>query len=816
MTRTDAKQPDLRAAIAKAGLPNPSALLLKKPISKKKGKKTKPEHECPREVACLQEREKLETDLKETRRTKDISDRQLKETQSELTSVRLRNGRDQKRVEEANSIYAALRRLIGAGKDAKASSLPDRIGGLISRAQEIESMFASLGKTLGLEAESLVSALPERVADLTTRVGELQAQAEGGHERESHLRKELNELRREQQARVEELETLKDLTDTTILIGGAALPGHIRSTIEIGVRQTEGEDASSEAETEEIVPTFFSHVNSSESLEDTKSRYASWVLGIGPYARSRSNRIRQGVAKVWTIHDLLASPPVNLEGCDGALVSIRNTEDGWVLRFIHADSRFAGTSWWNLVRIVPGLEGTRIEHALIRMTGAAARRPGTSVAIPNILKDLFQTAQTPYPWEDFRGKVKQIRAENAELFVEGILLNPARDVPVVVVSRTVKSNIFSLPPEDLAQALLGIAVVFETEEHNPYLLSGALRTCGIDPRLLSCFDGGVRVYLPGFSARTDPYRHPLWTRASIETRGLTESLRNIARRVAAFSVGLRTPPGFARQIEEHDLKVITENASRLAVSGQASEHVEALQRKVQALQERLNQTRVEAQQVPTLRMRIEELEDRIRYMSGIEQLVLQENDSLKKEQDNLARKVHRLSVQIQTADSLREEQANAVTPEILDDVLSGTWSPVGTYLRLLQARYPNRMVLLPKGLSSADECTFEPPDKPKQMLFRLVTDYYEALANGTSGDVMGAKCFGKDGYASHEGDNLSSDGVRARTFTYEGENVLMTAHLKITRAFERNTSNQVFRTYFYWDSKRKLIVIGHVGNHLVL
>lgn len=814
MSKPEVKHPDIRAALAKAGGPSPSALLDAKPQRRKRPRKVKPTHECPKEALCLKEREGLDAALrKATRETRMLTEK-LDTVGQELSLTKRQQERDQRRIHDTDEILVALRKVIGAGKDAKASSLPRRIAGILAGKEEAETVFSLIRDALGLEDGTPPSILPESITRLTARLELLEDQSRGRDERESSLLEELEGLRQELRTHHEELDKFKDLADTTILVGGSLMPGEKPSPMEVEPTPVDADESWSQAD--EIVPTFFTQVISSEPLDMVKSAYVSWVLGIGSYDRSRPGRTQLGISKTWIAKDLLENPPINLEGTKGTEVVIRETDEGWVMRFVHPDSKVEGTSWWNLARLSRHPEGTKIEHALIRMTGAKARRPGTGTQVPNVLKDLFNTADKPFPWEDFGGDTKQVRSDNADMFIQGILLNPARDIPVVVASRTIKSDAFTIPPRDLRKALYGIAVVFEVGRGSPFLLNEALKANGIDPRMRSCYDGSIRVYLPGFSAESDPYKHTLWTRTFIESKDTQEATRVIARKVAAYSVDLRTPPGFTRLIEEHDLKVATEHASSLENAAPSAEQVEAMQRRVKVLLTSLDHAKAEAQQVPALRMRLEELESRSRYSSELEQLTLQENAILKGELEESKHRLFNMRAQLDQAEA--RQRSEAETPSSFQDILDGIagqeWSPIGAHARVLQARYPDRLVLLPKALSSADACEFEPPSKPKQMLTKLVTDYYEALANGSAGDVVGAKVFGKDGYASHESDNLSATGIRARTFHYDGKEVRMDAHLKITRSFERGTSRQLFRAHFYWDSQRNLIVVGHIGCHL--
>jgi hypothetical protein len=71
--------------------------------------------------------------------------------------------------------------------------------------------------------------------------------------------------------------------------------------------------------------------------------------------------------------------------------------------------------------------------------------------------------------------------------------------------------------------------------------------------------------------------------------------------------------------------------------------------------------------------------------------------------------------------------------------------------------------------------------------------------------------FGQFEFAAKEA-NLTKAGKAARTFAVDGlGDLFMEPHLKIQRGDNRAES---FRCHFEWLAGRKLIAIGHCGEHL--
>ena len=71
--------------------------------------------------------------------------------------------------------------------------------------------------------------------------------------------------------------------------------------------------------------------------------------------------------------------------------------------------------------------------------------------------------------------------------------------------------------------------------------------------------------------------------------------------------------------------------------------------------------------------------------------------------------------------------------------------------------------------------------------------------------------FGYKNYAHDEGKPLTASGTRARTFAYDGKEVVMLEHLKVGAGWNLGTT---FRAHFAYDADLGKVVIGHFGKHL--
>ncbi|KAB8139621.1 hypothetical protein F8S13_27380 [Chloroflexia bacterium SDU3-3] len=133
-------------------------------------------------------------------------------------------------------------------------------------------------------------------------------------------------------------------------------------------------------------------------------------------------------------------------------------------------------------------------------------------------------------------------------------------------------------------------------------------------------------------------------------------------------------------------------------------------------------------------------------------------------------------------------------------------------LCILKQIFPERIVILPSAWKSAAEAArFERTPQAFDLLWKLVTDYWEMLVAG-QGNHVARQIFGDD-FAATESETVQHNtrARRLRTFSYNGQEIEMLMHLRLGR---KESIAQTWRTHFTWDAERKVIVIGHCGKHL--
>lgn len=152
---------------------------------------------------------------------------------------------------------------------------------------------------------------------------------------------------------------------------------------------------------------------------------------------------------------------------------------------------------------------------------------GAGQARPAFLGEAHRSVRLRFGGAD--GDPRQLRAEEVDNFVPEVLLSEAREYPVAVLA-PLEDGEYVLPPETLADELLGLAHLYVIDRHQAtFRLTDAL-----GDRRLSCYWGALRVYLPEFSCADRPEDHPLLVRERLLDPVIRADLvGKLARRLAA-------------------------------------------------------------------------------------------------------------------------------------------------------------------------------------------------------------------------------------------------------------------------------------------
>lgn len=223
---------------------------------------------------------------------------------------------------------------------------------------------------------------------------------------------------------------------------------------------------------------------------------------------------------------------------DGHVVeAIAGSEDPsggeWELRWSYPSDVDSSALWTTEIRLLWDGEGVEVSIVLsIGSTDFAVRPFSYDVFPPRLVRTLVDSHACELGGRPLRSTAQQVTLSNVAGFVSEHLCDDRRRLPILLVSRERHSNLFLADPTDLARELCGLAEVWAiNDKWTSYALSDALGA------RLSCFDGAVRTYWPGFTLTSDPFQHPIILPAklrALEAQGGTVG-RFLVRHLAPVS-----------------------------------------------------------------------------------------------------------------------------------------------------------------------------------------------------------------------------------------------------------------------------------------
>jgi hypothetical protein len=183
--------------------------------------------------------------------------------------------------------------------------------------------------------------------------------------------------------------------------------------------------------------------------------------------------------------------------------------------------------WRNLIRTALLEDRCVVEHRVEIASVEYLLAPAFySVGAPTVVRTICQQDVLIGDMR-VRAVVYPLQDQGVDQFVE-LLEAERRRLPVVLVTPFANGDAGDLDSHSLADRLAGVAIV--TKADSPET------TRSLSDRLarLGCYDGGVRVYWPGFCTSDDLRRHPLMLGSRIAILGPERAARSIERSI--FSV----------------------------------------------------------------------------------------------------------------------------------------------------------------------------------------------------------------------------------------------------------------------------------------
>jgi len=367
----------------------------------------------------------------------------------------------------------------------------------------------------------------------------------------------------------------------------------------------------------------------------------------------------------------------------------------------------------------------------LRMTPAAL----TTLRRPGLVRDLLNNQPCTAGGLDLTARPALIYANDVEDLVAGILRNPLRALPVVIVA----SSAGPPPSPDarkLADELAGLAHVVQLGGYLAWLrFRESVGDRLFVPR------GGARIYWPGFGGEHDYLHHRFWTHRSIEELRLPFH-RTLFALLARISVHAVPPDPLPAELR------------RAAAEARLKELSAAGRSDAELLQ-------IYAEENEQLRAQVEELH------------------SLTVEQESELR-IHRQNYAAMATGALAEERAEEEAEEEAEG-LDGeaifepkTWAEFSENLDALEGP---AFVITPNARDACNPCIYRNPARMWRQL-ELLAEAAKAWA--AQGGSVGARLedWTHQNYGIEIALHDSSLGDRGR-FTFEGKEYSRQPHVKV-------------------------------------
>lgn len=490
----------------------------------------------------------------------------------------------------------------------------------------------------------------------------------------------------------------------------------------------------------------------------------------------------------------------------------------WAMEYDEPDASVWFRRWHTQVGIVTSSDGpcvvnVRISyHFLPDYIGATGTVPFASV--PNFVADVVSIPefQACVGETVLASDVTWLDGGNfAEAFEEN-LLSPQRELPLVLMSTDREGVPPVEDPSDLARRLIGLANVYVADWSDAAVrgrMFGLFRK-GTPASLYRCGPHILRVYRPGVDLG-DPEgyrRHPYFNKRRMD--GYGQGGAGAIVDILSRSLGRTIVREGGDVCELADV-----DWARRRVTA------EAMRERLDYLRERMRQGEL----VPASAAQdVERLRQDLRETNELAEEYATENDRLREEVERLREEggeasgdVTSLRYRAQSAeeraaalaDRLREARHVSDVVEALDHVPTS----LRELLSLVAELWPDRVVVLDEAYASAEG--FRGDLDEEWRILRSVACvlwplYFEDRDVGEMEEAYRSRA----GYvlSLREVQQTNSDPklVRMRRWTYRGEQVDVTPHIK-GRSSNPKTA---FRVHYHADHERRLIVIGHCGAHM--
>lgn len=443
------------------------------------------------------------------------------------------------------------------------------------------------------------------------------------------------------------------------------------------------------------------------------------------------------------------------------------------IQWSHPDDRDANTIWQSSVELVRYGDAVELSIVIRLIAEQMVLRPlRFTLGRPGVVSRVLEEFQVRIGEDVVSDSIRMLGAQEIDTFVEGVLLRPTRSLPVVIIS----------PDSWTENPIAETAEIFDAVRGSAHVAVmsnkwAAFKLTDVVGRELSCYDGAVRVYWPGFSEADSPFMHRLY---------LPHVVRSLSGR----------RPGLGQQM----FRMLAAISSFRFVPGPASKTVarrreDAAKAKTAELRQHIKKGDIAKQ----------DLEDQLLDALARVEALEGERDQLKEDLD--AQKAAWAEYQSFMASG--DPPASDAPPKPAEGEVIET---VGAAVRRAKEDLDGPLVFLDSAVESADSSPYQNPERVQQLFEALYFVADEWRKNKGSlgrswGDALAE--FGFE-YKPRVSETSRGKWGDEYSFHYKGEKRLFEHHITIGA----KQADKCLSVHWYRDDDDRVLVIGHCGRHL--
>jgi hypothetical protein len=461
----------------------------------------------------------------------------------------------------------------------------------------------------------------------------------------------------------------------------------------------------------------------------------------------------------------------------------------WALRYEHPDAGKAESRYrrWRTDVAVSTDEGgartfaVRVSHyRLPGHVGVDLTDPQSSS--PFLVKEIIGTPQLRcfLDTNPLRTKAIELTDGTTEGFM-ACLTDQSRKLPIIYVSREYQSGEAAIDADKLAWVLAGLANVYVAESSWTDKLTEQLL-----PREYQCWNGMVRVYMPGLDLQkgADSVRHRYFQPDFLRITGQEQFQFGLIRSLSIRAVSMSTAQ--VRSIDDIDQFETQRQLQSLRERLTSADTAEEIQANYETYTKEIERENRELQtQVTAWKSQSAAKEEAISKAEG-------ERNFFKSENDRLRRGVQDIS----TAQAAFLSLSKLPQTKLACSEFFGT-------------AFPLRLCFTERAVASLRDDPFSDVDKVWNAMWHMCNTLWPMLFEKRHDDF--AREFERLStfeLAMTEGEQTKGQKkmMKEREDTYRGKSIDITPHVKLFG------NGQYARIYFHIDSVDRLLIIGFFGH----